>query len=327
MDTVMVAFISMGFLGMLFGFGLAIATEKFYVEVDPKQTQVEDSLPGINCGACGYPGCGKYAEEIVKGAAAVNLCVPGGEGTADIIGGIMGAKAEKKEKRVAVLMCRAKNVKNRFEYSGVRTCRAAFLVQGGNKGCEYGCLGLDDCAVVCPTEAIYLDENKLPHVIEERCIACGKCAEICPENLYQVLPISKYVHVRCMNLDKGGPAKKKCDNPCIACMKCEKVCPFDAIHVKNNLAVIDYDKCTSCGECVKVCPTKIIGNYRDGRPVVQDWVDQFIDMAIEPLKPKKEEKKTAKKAAPAAAGKADTAEAAATEAKAAPETSSPENAA
>ncbi|OHB92597.1 MAG: hypothetical protein A3E75_02410 [Planctomycetes bacterium RIFCSPHIGHO2_12_FULL_51_37] len=286
MDTVIVAFIAMGFLGMFFGFGLAIATEKFHVEIDPKQAQIENSLPGINCGACGYPGCGKYAEAVAKGAA-VNLCVPGGGETADAIGGIMGVKAEKMEKRVAVLMCSAKNVKDKFNYSGVKTCRAAFLTQGGQKGCEYGCLGLDDCEVVCPTEAIYLDENKLPHVIEERCIACGKCAEICPKNLYQVLPISKYVHVRCMSLDKGGVAKKKCDNPCIACIKCEKVCPFDAIHVKNNLAIIDYNKCTSCGECVKVCPTNIIRNYRDGRPVVQSWVDQFISMAIEPIKPKK----------------------------------------
>ena len=286
MDTVIVAFIAMGFLGMFFGFGLAIATEKFHVGIDPKQAQIENSLPGINCGACGYPGCGKYAEAVAKGAA-VNLCVPGGGETADAIGGIMGVKAEKMEKRVAVLMCNAKNVKDKFNYSGVKTCRAAFLTQGGQKGCEYGCLGLDDCEVVCPTEAIYLDENKLPHVIEERCIACGKCAEICPKNLYQVLPISKYVHVRCMSLDKGGVAKKKCDNPCIACIKCEKVCPFDAIHVKNNLAIIDYNKCTSCGECVKVCPTNIIRNYRDGRPVVQSWVDQFISMAIEPIKPKK----------------------------------------
>jgi RnfABCDGE-type electron transport complex B subunit len=291
MDTVMVALISMGFFGMLFGFGLAIATERFHVDVDPKQTEVEDSLPGINCGACGYPGCGKYAEAVAKGDAAVTLCVPGGEDTVDVISEIMGVEAGKVEKRVAVLMCSAKNVNNKFNYSGVNTCRAAFLTQGGQKGCEYGCLGLDDCAVVCPTEAIYLDENKLPHVIEERCIACGKCVDICPKNLYQIQPISKYVHVRCMSLDKGGPAKKKCDNPCIACFKCEKACPFDAIHVKNNLAVIDYDKCTSCGECVKVCPTDIIRDYRDGRPVVREWVDQFIDMAIEPIKPKKEDKK------------------------------------
>jgi len=39
---------------------------------------------------------------------------------------------------------------------------------------------------------------------------------------------------------------------------CEKTCRFDAIHVIDNLAVIDYHKCTSCQECVKVCPPKTI---------------------------------------------------------------------
>jgi len=37
-----------------------------------------------------------------------------------------------------------------------------------------------------------------------------------------------------------------------------KTCRFDAIHVIDNLAVIDYHKCTSCKECVPVCPTKTI---------------------------------------------------------------------
>jgi Na+-translocating ferredoxin:NAD+ oxidoreductase RNF subunit RnfB len=280
METVIVSFLSMGFFGMLFGYGLAIATERFHVHVDPKQTQVLDSLPGVNCSACGYTGCSKYAEAVAKGQAPVNLCVPGGEEVIEKLGAIMGVQAEKKEKRVAVLMCSAKNVKDKFWYDGVPTCRAAFLVQGGQKNCEYGCLSFGDCAEVCPTEAIKMRSDGLPEVIEDRCIACGKCAEVCPKNLYKILPISKYVHVRCMSLDKGAVAKKKCDNPCIACMKCQKVCPFDAIHVKNFLAVIDYDKCTSCGKCVEVCPTNIIRNYRDGRPVVSKWVNQFIDMAL-----------------------------------------------
>ena len=37
-------------------------------------------------------------------------------------------------------------------------------------------------------------------------------------------------------------------------MKCQKSCPADAIHVVDNLAVIDYDKCTGCGTCVAGCP-------------------------------------------------------------------------
>ena len=50
---------------------------------------------------------------------------------------------------------------------------------------------------------------------------------------------------------------------CISCMQCEKACPADAIHVKDNLAVIDYSKCIMCGMCIAVCPKKIIVDERE----------------------------------------------------------------
>ncbi len=268
MDVIISIAIVMGSLGMILGVSLAIAAKKYYIETDPRQDQIENLLPGVNCGACGFTGCDRYAEAITKNKdkIEINLCTPGGEKTTEAIGRIMGVKAGKRGKRIAVLMCSAKNVKDKFNYNGPRNCRSAYLTHGGQKNCEHGCLGFGDCAEICPTEAINMGENNLPHVIEERCIACGKCAEICPKNLYRILPISNYVHVRCKNLDKGGVARKKCDNPCIGCRKCEKVCQYDAIHVREDLASIDYGKCTSCGECVKVCPTKIIRDYKHKRP-------------------------------------------------------------
>jgi ferredoxin len=56
----------------------------------------------------------------------------------------------------------------------------------------------------------------------------------------------------------GRIVTKACAVGCIACKLCEKACSFDAIHVIDNLAVIDYSKCTSCGKCVAACPRKII---------------------------------------------------------------------
>ena len=64
--------------------------------------------------------------------------------------------------------------------------------------------------------------------------------------------------IRCNSTDKGRDVKKACDIGCIACKLCEKACGYDAVHVNNFLAKIDYEKCVNCGECAKKCPTNVI---------------------------------------------------------------------
>ena len=41
-------------------------------------------------------------------------------------------------------------------------------------------------------------------------------------------------------------------------LHCERTCQYDAIHVEDKLAKIDYEKCVSCGACVEACPVKCI---------------------------------------------------------------------
>ena len=40
--------------------------------------QIDAILPQTQCGLCGYGGCMPYAEALVAGEAAINLCPPGG---------------------------------------------------------------------------------------------------------------------------------------------------------------------------------------------------------------------------------------------------------
>ena len=39
---------------------------------------------------------------------------------------------------------------------------------------------------------------------------------------------------------------------------CQRTCKFDAIHVVNNVALIDYTKCKGCTMCAKACPRNAI---------------------------------------------------------------------
>ncbi|MES0397200.1 MAG: (Fe-S)-binding protein, partial [Syntrophobacteria bacterium] len=69
--------LAIGGLGLLAGVGLAVASKVFYVYVDPQIIEVEEALPGANCGGCGLPGCSSAAQAIIVGQLAPNACVGG----------------------------------------------------------------------------------------------------------------------------------------------------------------------------------------------------------------------------------------------------------
>ena len=45
---------------------------------------------------------------------------------------------------------------------------------------------------------------------------------------------------------------------CKACGQCEAVCPDGAVHVVDEVYVIDYDYCKGCGLCAYECPADAI---------------------------------------------------------------------
>lgn len=252
--------LSMGGLGILLASGLGFASKTFKVERDERIDQIEEALPGANCGACGYAGCANFAEGVVNGDANVDGCPVGGEKIAQAIASIMGMEASAGEKQVAQVLCSGgwKETQRPAEYRGVQTCSAANIVCGGTKSCQYGCLGLGECAEVCPFDAIEMSENGLPVIDPDKCTGCGKCVLACPRNIITLAPLSSRNHIRCSSHDKGKLVRKICEVGCIGCGICARTCPVDAITMENNLAVIDYSKCINCGLCAEKCPTGTI---------------------------------------------------------------------
>jgi Na+-translocating ferredoxin:NAD+ oxidoreductase RNF subunit RnfB len=269
LKTIYFAVALLAVLGVIFGIALAVVASKFVVKVDPKVDQVRETLPGANCGACGFAGCMGYAEAVVGNPdVAPNLCAPGKSPVAQKIAQITGKSAGAVDPKIARVFCQGGRSKSqrRFIYSGVMDCTAAVLAAGGDKSCDFGCLGYATCMRACPFDAITMSADSLPLINKEKCTACGKCVAACPKQVIELGLMSKAVVISCHSRDKGIDVKKKCQVGCIACGICVRTCPVDAIKIDNNLARIDHNKCITCGLCVKKCPTNAIRDYIPVRP-------------------------------------------------------------
>lgn len=270
MDTqaIIFAIVSIGGLGIIFGAILGFASKIFAVDEDPRVGMVQECLPGANCGGCGYPGCGGLAAAIVAGKAPVNSCAPGGAKAAAAIAEVMGVAAEETEPMVAFVKCggTCDKAQNKYEYDGIDDCiMASQLAGASSKACAYGCMGLGSCVKVCKFDAIKI-ENGVAVVNPDLCVACGKCISTCPKKIIDLVPKKKKAKVQCSSKDMGKAVMSVCSAGCIGCKICEKTCKFDAIHVIDNIAVIDYDKCKNCGMCANKCPKKVITGYRVEAP-------------------------------------------------------------
>jgi len=250
----------LGGMGLVFAIGLAYASKKFAVEIDPRIERVEEALAGINCGACGYPGCRGYSEAIVAGEADIDKCAPGGEDTLREVSEIMGVEMGEVIPEVAVAQCRGghEQAQAKFAYEGVEDCRAAQMLGAGFKACTYGCLGLGSCAEACPFDAITIDENGLPIVDEEKCTACGVCVRTCPRGIMALIPHAQEVYLGCVNKDRGRGVKDLCQVGCIACRLCVRRNPKEdeGISMGENLPIVNYENLTSWAEANEVCPQK-----------------------------------------------------------------------
>ncbi len=279
MTDILIAIAILGGLGLLFGLVLAVASKVFHVETDPRLDQLTECLPGANCGGCGYPGCSGYAQAVLEGKAPVGKCLAGGDECSQAMAQIMGVKAEKVARRVAMVRCTGYQqtdehgnpigLKMKGYYEGVHDCVAATKVGGrGHTICKFGCLGFGNCVKACKYDAIHIVDG-VARVDFEKCVGCMSCAAACPRGIITSVQYGSDVIIGCASHAKGSVTMRGCTKGCVGCGMCVKVCPKGAITIDRNLAVIDYEKCDGCGLCAPVCPKNMIQDAK-----LQLWQEQ-----------------------------------------------------
>jgi RnfABCDGE-type electron transport complex B subunit len=261
MTQILLSVLVLGGLGLVFALMIALTHRKFWVWEDPRIDAVATMLPNSNCGACGQAGCRAFAEGLVGGRLQPAQCTVMGAGDREDVAAYLGVDVGQAARRVARLLCAGgcDVAPQLAEYQGYETCKAAAAVVGGGKACAWGCLGYADCEVVCDFDAIYMNRERLPVVIPDRCTACGDCVETCPKDLFTLLPMDHKLIVQCKNLLEGDEATAVCRVACNACGRCALDAAPGVIAMVNGLAVVDYDKNELAGpEAVVRCPTGAI---------------------------------------------------------------------
>lgn len=290
MSTILFTVATLTVIGLLAAVILYFTARKFHVDEDGRIDEVQEMLPGANCGGCGTAGCRAFAEKLVQSDDWDGLLCPvGGDETMQCIAAFLGKEAKAGAAMEAVVRCSgscsaapAKNL-----YDGVRSCAVANNLYSGESGCAFGCLGCGDCAAACQFGGVSISpETGLPVIDHDLCTGCGSCVKACPRHVIELrrkAPKGRRIYVSCINQEKGAAARKNCTAACIGCGKCQKVCTFDAIVLENNVAWIDSSKCRMCRKCVEECPTHSI--IEENFPPRKVRPETAADTPAEQLKP------------------------------------------
>jgi len=256
---------------------LAVAAKVFYVEVDPRVALVEESLPGANCGGCGFTGCAACAEAIVEGRAAVNACVAGGPECAAKVARVMGGDAGFVEVKVAEHYCTGgERVGRKYHYEGAMDCRAMAEFYRGHLVCDHGCLGLGTCVAACPFDALHMGPEGLPVVDVEKCVGCGNCERACPVGVIHLYSLSD----RLLHFNRADECLPPCKQLCPAQINIPAYVELasqdryqDAVNVikeRNPLPLI----------CGRVCPAPCESGCRrvaiEDEPVHHNYIKRFV---------------------------------------------------
>ena len=191
MNEILIAVIPVVIIGIVCAAVLVVASKLMAVKEDERFPKVRECLPGANCGACGFAGCDGYAKALCENPdTPTNLCIPGADGVSRQLSEVLGVEFADVVEQVAVVHCSGDcaHTQDKVQYEGIESCTAAKLMYGGKGSCTYGCLGMGDCAAVCPHDAICL-ENGVARVDPRACIGCAR------SNFHASLLIDRPLHV------------------------------------------------------------------------------------------------------------------------------------
>ena len=272
-------------IGILAAIGLACGLMIYlvYIKVPQKVKGLDKTeelnaiLPGMNCGACGHPGCFGYAQALTADPNLITK-TPCATVLQDLeklkqlekaLGITLDASAMLKK---ALAQCNG-NSEIICNYSGVGTCKAAAQLLSGYKKCPYACLGLDDCVKVCPENAIYIDPGKNVAIVDtEKCNGCGLCVAECPQDLIElVLARTKIAFLCNYKPLRNVPGREKCDFGCIHCRKCFKACEYEAIEWNKETALPEFnqEKCTLCLKCIEACEPNTLADFTKAKKAAE----------------------------------------------------------
>ncbi len=128
---------------------------------------IEKLLPQTQCGDCGFNACRPYAEAIVKHAADINRCLPGGLETVQALSLKTGLVAKPLYKKT-----------DKYEKP-----RIAFIH-------EEQCIGCTKCIIACPVDAIIGAPKQMHSIINAHCTGCELCVAPCPVDCISMVAAS-----------------------------------------------------------------------------------------------------------------------------------------
>ncbi len=155
MGAIVTAVVTIAVLAAVAGLLLAFAGRRLPPAASDLVERVNALLPQTQCAQCGFPGCRPYAEALVDGRAAINLCPPGGTATIARLAELLG-------RDTLPLPVPAP--------SG----RMVAVID------EDRCIGCMHCRNACPVDAIVGAPHFMHTVIRDECTGCELCIAPCP---------------------------------------------------------------------------------------------------------------------------------------------------